>query len=228
MSSSRELVPGKPVGVDNTARKQYDLEEFKARAQKRELDEEEIEGLTPHEIKQLKRRKRDPLHQGVIVKRDHLQGREYDLQLQARLNKTQVISTNMPLNQQAGYYCNVCDCILRDSQSYLDHINGKYHNRALGMNMRVEKKGLDSVKERLAMHRKKKEEEKRDDYVPDGFEKRVNDAEAEEQRLKEEKKAKKKAKKEATPHGSLLDADEAQGLDPEMAAMLGFSGFGKK
>ena len=30
----------------------------------------------------------------------------------------------MPLAQQAGYYCNVCDCILRDSQSYLDHING--------------------------------------------------------------------------------------------------------
>lgn len=31
----------------------------------------------------------------------------------------------MPLSQQAGYYCNVCDCILRDSQSYLDHINGE-------------------------------------------------------------------------------------------------------
>lgn len=30
----------------------------------------------------------------------------------------------MPLSQQAGYYCNVCDCVLRDSQSYLDHING--------------------------------------------------------------------------------------------------------
>lgn len=23
---------------------------------------------------------------------------------------------------QAGYYCQVCDCILRDSQSYLDHM----------------------------------------------------------------------------------------------------------
>ena len=30
----------------------------------------------------------------------------------------------MPLAQQAGYYCNVCDCILKDSKSYLDHING--------------------------------------------------------------------------------------------------------
>ena len=31
----------------------------------------------------------------------------------------------MPLAQQAGYYCNVCDCILKDSKSYLDHINGE-------------------------------------------------------------------------------------------------------
>ncbi len=47
---------------------------------------------------------------------------------------------------QAGYYCSVCDCILRDSASYLDHINGKYHNRALGMSMRVERSTADDVR----------------------------------------------------------------------------------
>ena len=47
---------------------------------------------------------------------------------------------------QAGYYCSVCDCILRDSMSYLDHINGKYHNRALGMNMRVERSTADQAR----------------------------------------------------------------------------------
>ena len=50
-----------------------------------------------------------------------------------------------PLCLQAGYYCSVCDCILRDSASYLDHINGKYHNRALGMSMRVERSTADQV-----------------------------------------------------------------------------------
>lgn len=34
----------------------------------------------------------------------------------------QVVTAATPLNQQAGYYCKVCDCILRDSQSYLDHM----------------------------------------------------------------------------------------------------------
>jgi len=47
---------------------------------------------------------------------------------------------------QAGYYCSVCECVLRDSQSYLDHINGKYHNRALGMNMVVERSTADQVR----------------------------------------------------------------------------------
>ena len=61
---------------------------------------------------------------------------------------------------QAGYYCNVCDCILRDSQSYLDHINGKYHNRALGMSMTVEKSTADDV-------RKKFESLKKDQDVPE-------------------------------------------------------------
>lgn len=46
---------------------------------------------------------------------------------------------------QAGYYCSVCECILRDSQSYLDHINGKFHNRALGMSMRVERSTANDV-----------------------------------------------------------------------------------
>jgi U4/U6.U5 tri-snRNP component SNU23 len=49
------------------------------------------------------------------------------------------------LCEQAGYYCSVCDCILRDSHSYLDHINGKYHNRALGMSMRVEQSTAEEV-----------------------------------------------------------------------------------
>jgi hypothetical protein len=46
----------------------------------------------------------------------------------------------------------VCDCILRDSMSYLDHINGKYHNRALGMNMRVERSTADQARDLHCLH----------------------------------------------------------------------------
>lgn len=95
------------------------------------------------------------------------------------------------------------------------------------MTMRVEQKGLSAVKERLEMHRKRKEAAKKEDYVPDGFEKRVVDAEERERREKEEKKAKRKAAKKKQPDMLAL-TDGAEEVDPEMAAMMGFSGFGGK
>jgi len=281
----KAIVPVKKTasGVDNTNRKTWHKDDFAAAAKAREAEEDKTADLAAHELKAIKRRSahphtpvqrcsvrahrvltlaaragRDPLHQGLIVKRDHLQGRDYQLDLAARLNKTQVISNSTPLNQQAGYYCNVCDCILRDSSSYLDHINGKYHNRHaffccqprgagsspprlvwipnpsphslrnLGMNMRVERVGLDSVKQRLEELKRKKEEESREEYVPDGFEKRVAAADADEERRKEEKRARKLAKREAERKaGANADLlDETQEPTPELAAMLGFTGFG--
>lgn len=104
------------------------------------------------------------------MERSKLAQRNFSLDLTSRLGKTQVVTNQTPLNQQvtvlavwdlnmlvlrvvtglcplqAGYYCSVCDCILRDSQSYLDHINGKWHNRALGMSMRVEHSTADEVR----------------------------------------------------------------------------------
>jgi hypothetical protein len=137
---------GKAAGVDNTARRTWDKEEFAEKAAKREAEaaaaDDEDSALA---IKKRKRLERDPLHQGLIVARSNLQKRDYAVNLSDRLGKTQVIGLNTPLNQQAGYYCSVCDCVLRDSQSYLDHINGKYHNRALGMSMKVEKSSVEQV-----------------------------------------------------------------------------------
>jgi U4/U6.U5 tri-snRNP component SNU23 len=35
--------------------------------------------------------------------------------------------------------------MVKDSANFLDHINGKKHQRALGMSMRVERATLDQV-----------------------------------------------------------------------------------
>jgi U4/U6.U5 tri-snRNP component SNU23 len=120
-----------------------------------------------------RRMERDPLHQGIIVQRANLKARDAQIDLAANLGRSQMYSLTAPLSQQAGYYCDVCDCVLKDSLAYLDHINGKWHNRALGMSMRVEKSTADQVRRRLeeAKRRKRGEMEvgNAEEYVPDGM-----------------------------------------------------------
>lgn len=52
-------------------------------------------------------------------------------------------------NDSGAFYCELCDCALHDSVSYVEHLNGKAHNRRKGMSMRVERIGLDQVKAKL-------------------------------------------------------------------------------
>ncbi|CAN6469171.1 unnamed protein product [Victoria cruziana] len=119
------------VGVDNTHRRKWNREEYLERARERELQEEDG---------RLKQKAKAP-----PVQRKPLKHRDYEVDLDSRLGKTQVVTPVAPLSQQAGYYCDVCECIVKDSANFLDHINGKKHQRALGMSMRVERASLQQV-----------------------------------------------------------------------------------
>jgi len=52
--------------------------------------EAEKDGESALDVRKRKRLERDPLHQGLIVERSQLKGREYQIDLAARLGKTQV------------------------------------------------------------------------------------------------------------------------------------------
>jgi U4/U6.U5 tri-snRNP component SNU23 len=62
-------------------------------------------------------------------KRAYLQARQGPLALERKLGKMQVISVTTPDSQKGGYFCKVCECVLRDSATYMDHINGKKRER---------------------------------------------------------------------------------------------------
>ena len=111
----------------NNFRREWDKEAFEKRAKERLEAEMEAEREEEREHK-----KTAP---APIVQRAPLMRRTEDLQLAKHVNLRQVV-TGL---DQGAYFCKVCDCHLRDSANYLAHINGRKHNRMLGMSMRAER-----------------------------------------------------------------------------------------
>merc|ERR1712056_58339 len=87
----------------------------------------------------------------------YLKQRTVELNLEKNLGKSAVVTQHTIKPMQGGYWCSVCECLLKDSATYLDHINGRRHNRNLGMNMKVEKIGVDRIKEKLQAMKKEPE-----------------------------------------------------------------------
>ncbi|XP_067948126.1 zinc finger matrin-type protein 2-like [Watersipora subatra] len=186
---------------------------------RRKWDLEKYEELAAARLKELEE---DGSSRGKTdeppVKRSLLKARDYTVDLEGKLGKSQVITKTTPASNQGGYYCNVCDCVVKDSINYLDHINGKKHQRNLGMSMKVERSSLDQVKARFDMN-KRKQEEKKKEY---DFGERMKELQEEEEKQKAYRREKRKEKKRQ--HSSISGEDG--GMDPEMAALMGFSGFG--
>ncbi|XP_002737824.1 zinc finger matrin-type protein 2-like [Saccoglossus kowalevskii] len=185
-------------------RKKWDRDEYERIAKERlEAEERELEDNESG--------KKEP-----PVRREFLKQREYKVDLESKLGKSQVITKTTPASQQGGYYCNVCDCVVKDSINFLDHINGKKHQRNLGMSMRVERSSLDQVKKRFELN-KKKMEDKKQEY---DFEQRMTELREEEEKQKAYRKDKRKERKRKAADD--LDFE----VDSDISAMMGFSGFG--
>uniref|UniRef100_A0A8C5IKM1 Zinc finger matrin-type protein 2 n=30 Tax=Sauria TaxID=32561 RepID=A0A8C5IKM1_JUNHY len=181
-------------------RRKWDKDEYEKLAEKRLTEEREKKDGKPAQP----------------VKRELLRHRDYKVDLESKLGKTIVITKTTPQSEMGGYYCNVCDCVVKDSINFLDHINGKKHQRNLGMSMRVERSTLDQVKKRFEVN-KKKMEEKQKDY---DFEERMKELREEEEKAKAYKKEKQREKKRRAEEDLTFEEDD------EMAAVMGFSGFG--
>jgi len=186
---------------------------------RRKWNRDDYEAIAHERIKAEKAAYDQSLKPLPPVKRDLLKQRDYKVDIDSKLGKSQVITKTTPASQSGGYYCNACDCVVKDSINFLDHINGKKHQRNLGMSMRVEKSTLDQVKRRFESN-KKKLEEKRKDY---DIEQRMQELREEEEKLKEYRREKRKERKRKAD--TSIDEDMTGGMDPEMAKVMGFGGF---
>ncbi|XP_045108019.1 zinc finger matrin-type protein 2-like [Portunus trituberculatus] len=186
---------------------------------RRKWDRDEYESLAQQRLRVEREAAQAQNQKAAPVKRELLRQRDYKVDIDSKLGKSQVITKTTPASQSGGYYCNVCDCVVKDSINFLDHINGKKHQRNLGMSMRVERSSLDQVKKRFDINKKKLEEKKKDYDI----EQRMQELKEEEEKLKEYRREKRKERKRKAD--SSIDEDMTGGMDPEMAKVMGFSGF---
>lgn len=156
--------------------------------------------------------------------RAFLKVRDEEIDLEGKVGRVEIIKPNSveAARGGAGYFCEVCACLLKDSVAYLDHINGKRHQRALGYSMRVERVDVDTVKNRLENIKRSIQENAtkvtksaEEDYS-DRIAMQIAEEENAKKRKREEKESKRKEQEELA----------AEGIDPEIAALMGFGSFG--
>mmetsp|Transcript_30686 Transcript_30686/g.64992 ORF Transcript_30686/g.64992 Transcript_30686/m.64992 type:complete len:245 (+) Transcript_30686:65-799(+) len=152
-------------------------------------------------------RRKDPVIPLPSSQRTFLKQRTNDLELDKNLGKSQVVTEHTIKPMQGGYWCSVCECLIKDSAAWLEHVNGRRHNRNLGMNMKVEKVGVDRVREKLKSLSKKPDEPEPTMDV----EARIAALEEEQEEKKRRKKEKKKNKKKGGAAQAAEEDDDLTG-----------------
>ena len=145
-----------------------------------------------------------------------------------------------------GWHCTVCDCFLKDSHTYLDHINGRKHQRTLGFSMRVQRSTETDLLSKLQQLQQQNQKQQKSDEPEINYQQLVQDKDEQERLRKEERQRKRQERRKLShkkDNPSSLELDEAPppqpeekedndanieegGMDPDLAAIMGFSGFG--
>ncbi|KAJ4461122.1 putative zinc finger matrin-type protein 2 [Paratrimastix pyriformis] len=138
-------------GVDQIGRRTWDVAKYEKLAAERTARESQ-----EMEEKSLGKHGRTPLKD--IKPRETLRPRDFRVDIAQNLGKTKLVTSSTALPDSGGFWCEVCECLIKDSANWLDHLNGKKHQRALGMSMRVTRSSLEDVKARLAAGRNRQAE----------------------------------------------------------------------
>lgn len=188
---------------DVAFRRTWDLDDYAARAEERE--HERTGGPSARSS-------------ALPAPRDTLKARSHRLELEAQVGKTVAVVLD-PSNKAAagGFYCDICDCSLKDSKAYLDHINGRKHQRNLGMSMSVERSTLDDVRARIEAVQQRRREPPRPFSLTDAVGAREA---AERARREQRKRARLEPRPSAEPSQPPDGAD-----DDDMARTMGFGTF---
>lgn len=127
-----------------------------------------------------------------------------------------------------GFHCSTCNASFTSSDAFLDHCNGKVHQKNLGISFKVERVDeVDRVKARLEQLTRKRlaTEMVIESKTTSHFEKKLDEALAETENLKEERKSRKKQKKKQINEPEPEDESKDSENSDELMALMGFSAF---
>ncbi|KAJ1826222.1 U4/U6.U5 snRNP associated protein [Coemansia sp. RSA 2708] len=203
-------------------RKQWDAAAYAQKAHDREQQQQLDEANEERRHKGLKPRTAAPK---PAPPRDLLEARKTSVNLDKMVGTSQIVQASAAAAGQPGFYCKDCDVTVKDSLSFLDHINGKKHQRLLNRKMQVPTETLDDVLKKLDqmradLRRRERQSGTEYDFYAQVRKQQQLDIEARIRR----RDAKKKSKLKRADAKNALD--RASGVPDEMAAMMGFSSFG--
>lgn len=156
-----------------------------------------------------------------------------NLNLTKNLGKT--VLSQVSSQRGPGFYCELCNRTFKDSLSYVDHLNSRFHLSKLGQSTHVARSTLAQVREKIRLLRE--QSQAKVDAKNYDFEKRIAEVRGLEEEKRRKRREDRRRKKEQRKREWEL---EQRGIDPKkvkdgdvdmeettsMEAMMGFGGFG--
>lgn len=218
---------------DTDFRKNWDLDEYAAKAKEREAKEKE-EAKARYEAKLAGKKYYKPL----TGNETYTSARRDILDVTAQVGKTQLVAAGAGVGKRgrsAGFYCEACDLTFKDNKQYIEHINTPQHLFNTGQTTEVKRATVEEVHDRITFYIQRKADLEKEKAISlqDRLQLREeeNEKEAEAKRLKRREEAEKKrlAKEEAakvkTEYGDDVRIDGEHDED-DMMAQMGFTAFG--
>lgn len=218
---------------DTDFRKNWDLDEYAAKAKEREAKEKE-EGKARYEAKLAGKK----YHKPLTGNETYTSARRNVIDLTAQVGKTQLVPAGAGVGKRgrsAGFYCEPCDLTFKDNKQYVEHLNTPQHLINTGQTAEVKRATAQEVHERIEYYIRRKDdlekekatslqerlqlrEEEREKELEERRKKRREDTDR--KRLEKEQETKVK-----TEYGDDVRI-EGEHDEDDMMAQMGFTGFG--
>ncbi|KAH6659326.1 hypothetical protein BKA67DRAFT_652561 [Truncatella angustata] len=231
MSANKGSAYGEGRASDTSFRKDWDLDEYAAKAKVKE-DAEKEERKARWEAKQEGKKYYKPL----TGDETYTSARNRHTDFTSQVGKTSLVAGGAGVGKRgkgAGFYCDACDLTFKDNVQWVEHINSKQHLAAIGQTDQVKKASAQEVHDRIERLWNLKQEQKlaattslHDRLAIQAVE---DEKEREEKRLKRQEAADKRrreleaAKEVKREYGEDVRV-EGEHDEDDMMAMMGFSG----